>query len=158
MRHMKRAIELASEAERIGNLPVGAVIVLDDQIIAEGASAIMTPRYHPGRHAETEALSSVDSGLWGRAREMTCYSTLEPCVMCYGALLLHGVGRIVFGASDPEGGARAILNHLPRFYGGGYRIPEWIGPVLSDECDPLYVRAKLLFDKLGFGNPDLRRE
>jgi tRNA(adenine34) deaminase len=147
MKHMKRAIELALEAESNGNLPVGAVLVLDDEVIAEGASAIVTPQFHPGRHAETEALARVDITLWTRAREMTCYTTLEPCVMCFGALLLHGVGTVVFGARDPQGGASAILRSLPLYYADGTRVPEWHGPALPEECDPLYARAKLAFDK-----------
>lgn len=80
---------------------------------AEAGSSILTPIYHPGRHAETEALRRVPAGLWPRGREMSCYTTLEPCVMCFGALLLHGVGRVVFGARDREGGAGALLSRLP---------------------------------------------
>ena len=72
---------------------------------------------------------------------MTCYTTLEPCVMCFGALLLHGVGRIVFGARDPQGGSSVLLEHLPPYYAG----PEWRpvieGPVAQDECEPLFDRA-----------------
>lgn len=149
---MDRAIDLALQAEHSGSLPIGAVIVLDGEIIAEGASAIITPHYHPGRHAETEALTKVDVALWKRAGEMTCYTTLEPCVMCYGALLLHGVGRIVFGANDPEGGASAILGNLPPFYGDKTRLPEWLGPVLPEQCDPLYVRARKVFEAINSGH------
>jgi hypothetical protein len=68
------------------------------------------------------------------------------------------VGLIDFGASDPQGGASAILNSLPRFYAGNSRVPEWVGPVLSDECDPLYDRAKLAFDKLSAAREDFTRE
>ena len=147
-KHMERAIELALEAEPKGNLPVGAVIVLDDRIIAEGASAIISPRYHPGRHAEIEALSSVDPDLWRLAGGMTCYTTLEPCVMCFGTLLLYGIGSIVFGARDPEGGATAILQSLPAYYSDRRRVPKWFGPLLPEACDPLFQRAKLLFEQI----------
>lgn len=146
IRHLQRAIECALQAETKGNLPIGAVIVLDDEVIAEGASAIFEPVFHPGRHAEMEALDTVDPRLWERRREMTCYTTLEPCVMCMGALLLHGVGRIVFGANDRFGGAGALLDHLPVYYAGGIGVPEWIGPVLPDICDLLYARAKDRFE------------
>ena len=88
-KYISRAIQIALDAEIRGNLPVGAVITLDNNIIAEGGSSILIPVYHPGRHAEMEALGQVPIELWHRAREMTCYTTLEPCVMCFGALLLQ---------------------------------------------------------------------
>ncbi len=147
-KYISRAIEIALEAERRGNLPVGAVVVLDGAVIAEAGSSILVPVYHPGRHAEMEALRLVPVELWPRSREMTCYSTLEPCVMCFGALLLHGIGRIVFGAVDKEGGATALLDHLPRYYAGGAGVPEWIGPLAADECDVLYKRAAERFEQL----------
>ena len=146
--YISRAIQIALEAESRGNLPIGAVVVLDGEVIAEAGSSILVPVYHPGRHAEMEALGHVPVGLWPRSREMTCYSTLEPCVMCFGALLLHGIGRVVFGAEDKEGGATAILGHLPRYYAGGVGVPEWVGPVAAQECDELYERAAERFDRL----------
>lgn len=147
-KYIARAIQVALEAERRGNLPVGALITLDGAVIAEAGSSILVPVYHPGRHAEMEALRSVPPELWPRSREMTCYSTLEPCVMCFGALLLHGVGRIVFGAEDKAGGAQAVLDHLPEYYTGGAGVPEWLGPVAAGECDELYTRAAERFDRL----------
>lgn len=150
--HMRRAVGLALAAERAGNLPIGACITLGDEVIAEGASAVLVPFYHPGRHAEMEALARVAPGLWPRARLMTCYTTLEPCVMCAGALLLHGVGRVVFGALDPAGGAGAtLLANLPAYYAGGAGAPAWVGPVMADACDALYLRARERFDALPCG-------
>jgi tRNA(adenine34) deaminase len=149
--HLRRAVELALEAERSGNVPVGALITLDGVVVAEAGNAVLVPDYHPGRHAETEALGRVSVELWPRAREMTCYTTLEPCVMCAGALLLHGVGRVVFGSTDPEGGAGAMLSSLPRYYAGGRGVPEWVGPILPEVCDPLYERARGRFDALPCG-------
>ena len=146
--YINRAIEIALEAEKQGNLPIGAVITLNGRIIAEAGSSILVPVYHPGRHAEMEALRTVPVKLWSQSREMTCYSTLEPCVMCFGALLLHGIGRIVFGAEDKEGGAKVVLNHLPKYYDGGINVPEWKGPVAAEECDELYKRAAERFDQL----------
>ncbi|HKA17925.1 MAG TPA: deaminase [Blastocatellia bacterium] len=147
-KYISRAIQIAFDAESRGNLPVGAVITLDNNIIAEGASSILTPVYHPGRHAEMEALRHVPIELWLRAREMSCYSTLEPCVMCFGALLLHGIGRIVFGAEDRQGGASSLLSHLPEYYGGGRGVPQWIGPIAAADCDDLYKRTIAKFDQL----------
>jgi tRNA(adenine34) deaminase len=142
---------MALEAERLGNLPIGAVITLDNEVIAEAGNALLIPHYHPGRHAEIEALRRVPENLWQRAREMTCYTTLEPCMMCTGTLLLHGFGRVVFGAEDTEGGGSQMLAHLPDYYAGGAGVPLWVGPLLPEVCDPLYARVKARFDALPCG-------
>lgn len=147
---MRRAVELALESEAQGNLPVGAVVVLDSEIVGRGKSSVLDPVYHPGRHAEIEALKSVDPELWPRARQMTCFSTLEPCVMCAGTLLLHGIGRVVFGATDELGGASSILDHLPAYYDDG-GVYEWVGPILPKVCRPLYRRADAAFASLPVG-------
>ncbi len=146
--YMARAIALALDAERHGNLPIGALITLDGTVIAAAGNAILVPVYHPGRHAEMEALRQVPLALWSHSRAMTCYTTLEPCMMCFGALLLHGLGRIVFGATDPAGGATAVRGHLPAYYAGGGGVPAWVGPVASDTCAALYTRAAARFDQL----------
>lgn len=147
---MQRAVELALAAEGAGNLPIGALIVLDGDILAEGRSELLKPRYAPGRHAEMQALSAVDDAHWPEARTMTCYTTLEPCVMCFGALLLHGVGRVVFGAYDTLGGAGTLLQHLPPYYEDA-RVFDWEGPLMPEVCDPLYARADALFADLPVG-------
>lgn len=151
LRHVRRAVELALEAEARGDLPVGALVTLGGEVIAAAGNAVLVPAYHPGRHAEIEALARVPVALWPRGREMTCYTTLEPCVMCAGALVLHGVGRVVFGALDPLGGAGSLLAHLPAYYAGGAGVPEWIGPVLPQPCDPLFRRVLERFDALPCG-------
>lgn len=151
LRYLRRAVELALAAERAGNLPIGAVITLGDEVIAEAGNALLVPVYHPGRHAEIEALNGVPAQLWPRAREFTCYTTLEPCVMCCGTLLLHGVGRVVFGAADPAGGASVLLQHLPPYYADKSLVPAWLGPLLPDVCAPLYERVNARFDVLPCG-------
>lgn len=148
--YLRRAIELARRAEREGNLPVGAVVTLDGEVVGEGASRLLEPVYHPGRHAEIVALEDVDDTLWPRAGEMTCFVTLEPCPMCAGALLLHGVGRVVFGARDEEGGAGGMLDHLPPYFGED-DIFDWEGPKMPSECRPLFERAREVFDELPVG-------
>jgi tRNA(adenine34) deaminase len=150
--HLRRAVHLALEAERLGNLPIGAVITIGGEVVAEAGNSILVPFYHPGRHAEMEALARVPVELWPRSREMTCYTTLEPCLMCMGALLLHGVGRVVFGALDREGGAGEMLSHLPVYYAGGVAVPQLVGPLLPELCDALYERVTARFDDLPCGN------
>lgn len=138
------AVDQALSAEAEGNLPVGAVLALDGAVIAAAGNRLLVPHYHPGRHAEVECLSRVEPELWARASEMTCYTTLEPCLMCFGTLLLHGVGRVVFGALDPEGGARFVFGSMPPFY-DGRSTPEWVGPLASELCEPLYHRTRERF-------------
>jgi tRNA(adenine34) deaminase len=142
---MQRAIQLALEAEREGNPPVGAVIVMENRIIAEGASNLLIPNYDPKGHAEMNAMDRIDPGLWLRAREMTCYTTLEPCCMCFGRLLVSAVGRIVFGALDAKGGSGCLISHLPVFYHEN-NIPEFVGPIAPEQCDELYTRTALMFN------------
>jgi tRNA(adenine34) deaminase len=137
---LRRAIQLALEAEGAGNLPVGAVISLDGEIVAEGQSAIWSPEFRPHRHAEIEALCSVPGPLWERSRVMTLYTTLEPCLMCMGAILLHRVGRLVYGSADGYGGAGTVVGQLPPYFRERHSETEWIGPACPEECDPLFER------------------
>lgn len=148
---MERAYALALATESAGNLPIAAVIALDGQVISEGGSEVVRPVYHPGRHAEMGALARVPADLWPRAHAMTCYTTLEPCCMCFGALLLHGVGRVVFGAVDARGGSSCVIPHLPDYYRGGRGVPAWIGPTDPARFDPLYARADAVFSGLPVG-------
>lgn len=149
VRHLRRCVELALQAEAEGNLPVGAVIAIGEEVISEAGNRLLVPAYDPGGHAEVTAIRRVPSETWARAGEMTCYSTLEPCVMCMGALLLHGVRRVVFGALDEQGGARFVLPHLPPYYEAG--TMRWEGPLLPSECDPLYQRVLAGFEGLPCG-------
>lgn len=149
---MRRAIELAFLAEQEGNLPVGAVITLDGEVVAEGRSAIWVPRSDATRHAEMEALRAVPQELWISSEAMSLYTTLEPCLMCFSAVLLHDIGRIVFGASDNYGGAGAVLSYLPPFFHERIEHTQWLGPLLPDECDPLYERLRAL-EEARIGHP-----
>lgn len=146
-----RVVELALAAEARGHLPIAALVVLDGAILAEGHSEVPGPPYHPGRHAEMVALAGVPVELWARAHEMTVVSTLEPCLMCFGSCLLHGIGRVVYGATDVLGGAGHVLPHLPPYYAGGRGVPEWVGPLDPVRCDPLYHRADRAFAELPAG-------
>jgi tRNA(adenine34) deaminase len=142
--HLSRAIELAHEAGRMGNLPIGCVICLDDEIVAEGKNAIWVPRLELYRHAEMEALRAIPAELSDRLKQMTLYSTLEPCVMCAGAILLHQIGRVVFGASDDYGSLGAGYDRLPPYFAEQYSLATWIGPVPSKECEDLLRRIRAM--------------
>lgn len=135
--HLHRAVQLAIEARQAGNLPVGAVITLDGKIVAEGKNTIWSPVLAPNRHAEIEALEALPPGLRTRAGEMTLYTTLEPCLMCLGAILVYHVGRVVFGAYDSRGGASCVLGHMPLAFERIFEGVEWGGPVFPQVCDEL---------------------
>lgn len=138
--HVNRAIELAEQAGRAGNLPIGCVICLDDQIVAEAQNAIWQPKLALHRHAELEALRALPDDLMPRLHEMTLYTTLEPCLMCAGAILLHQVRRVIVGAADPYGGAGVSLERLPSYFAEQYALTSWIGPIGSEQCEALYRR------------------
>jgi tRNA(adenine34) deaminase len=137
----ERAIELALRAEGDGNLPIGCVICRGDTIIAEGRNSIWNPEFAPHRHAEMEALKRLSVDDRTSADELTLYTTLEPCLMCAGAISLHAIGRVLFGSLDPIGGAVAGVDRLPPYFARHRTTAQWIGPAFAEACDPLYARA-----------------
>ncbi len=123
---MRRALELASEAAAEGEVPVGAVIVRDGAVIAEGRNRRETDRQALA-HAELEAIYRACEALGGwRLSGCTLYVTLEPCPMCAGAIINARLDRVVYGAPDPKAGACGSLtdlfqipfNHRPQCEGG----------------------------------------
>jgi tRNA(adenine34) deaminase len=144
LEYLHHAIRLAREARKMGNLPIGAVIVLDDEVVAEGKNTIWSPVLAPNRHAEIEALEALPPDLRGRAGEMTLYTTLEPCLMCLGAILLYHIGCVVFGACDSRAGASCVLGYMPPAFERIFEGVEWIGPALPQECGELDAEAEAL--------------
>jgi tRNA(adenine34) deaminase len=141
IRCFSRAVELARIAETEGNLPIGAVISSEGEIIAEGRNAIWQPVFNPNRHAEIEALRAVPARSWLYPQRLTLYTTLEPCLMCLGAILLHRVGRVLFGAADSYGGAGPSTNELPPYFSRRWGELQWVGPAYPYVCDELYQRV-----------------
>lgn len=130
---MRAALDLAREAGSLDEVPVGAVIVLDGKIIGRGFNQPILRR-DPTAHAEVMALRDAAHNLTNyRLPGCTLYVTLEPCAMCYGAIMHARVARVVFGAADPKTGvagsvidlfAESRLNHHAEVERG----------VLADEC------------------------
>ena len=137
---MNRSIELALQAEEEGNLPVGSLITLEGEIVAEGRSKVYQPRYDLTRHAEMETIRALPPEMWKDPSKLCIYTTLEPCLMCLGAILLHGIGRVVIGTGDHYGGAEVIREKLPPFFKERFEKIEWVNPLMPAECDPLHQR------------------
>ena len=132
---MQRAIALAKEAENEGEIPIGAVIVKDGQVIATGRN-----RRELGKnalyHAEIEAVDAACKALDGwRLPGCTLYVTLEPCPMCAGAIINARVSRLVYGASDPKAGS---VHSLVELFSLPYNHrPAVTAGVLEAECAAL---------------------
>ena len=109
---MARALELAHEAAAVGEVPVGAVIVRDGEVVGEGYNLTVTEA-DPTAHAEVVAIrrAAATLGDW-RLLDCTLYATLEPCAMCAGAIVLARIPRVVFGALDPKAGMVRSLGNL----------------------------------------------
>lgn len=104
-KYMRRALELAAQGEQLGEVPVGAVIVCNDEIIGEGFNQPISS-HDPTAHAEIIALRLAAQRIQNyRLVDATIYVTLEPCTMCVGALIHARVKRLVFGATEPKAGA-----------------------------------------------------
>ena len=139
IRWMEKALELARKAEAVGEVPVGAVLVKDNQLIAEGWNQPITS-CDATSHAEIMAMREAGKILNNyRLIDTTMYVTLEPCSMCVGAMIHARVSKVIFGAAEPRtgalGGAFNLLeanehNHLFDFESG----------VLADESRDLLQR------------------
>ncbi len=133
---MSRALELAREAAAAGEVPVGAVIVKDGEIVAEGWNHPIGT-CDPTAHAEIIALRAAGTALGTyRLTDTTLYVTLEPCAMCAGAMVHARVRRLVFGATDPRAGAAGSVFNVVQNPALNHRI-ESGGGVLAEECGTL---------------------
>lgn len=130
---MARALELARQAEAAGEVPVGAVIVKDGQIIAESWNRPIGT-HDPTAHAEIVALRAAAQSLQTyRLLDTTLYVTLEPCAMCAGAMVHARVKRLVFGATDPRAGAAGTIFNIVQHAALNHAL-EVKGGVMAEEC------------------------
>lgn len=137
-RYMRMALELAREAADEGEVPVGAVIVRDGEVIGTGRN-----RRERGKnalaHAELEAINTACRTLGGwRISGCTLYVTLEPCPMCAGAAINARVDRVVYGTADPKAGSCGSLIDL--FALPYNHQPQIVSGVLEDECREILQR------------------
>jgi len=130
---MRLALEQAQQAWNLGEVPVGAVVVRDGEVIAVGCNQPIG-RHDPTAHAEIVALRAAAEKL-GNYRLPGCelYVTLEPCVMCSGAMMHARLAKVVFGAADPKTGAcGSVLNLFGQEQLNHHT--EIVGGVMAEEC------------------------
>ncbi|MBO8178790.1 MAG: nucleoside deaminase [Bacillus sp. (in: Bacteria)] len=130
---MKLAIEEAKKAEKIGEVPIGAVIVWNDQVISTAHNLRETTQ-DAVTHAEILAIQQACQklGTW-RLEEAELYVTLEPCPMCSGAIILSRIKRVVYGAKDPKAGCAGTLMNLLTDERFNHQA-EVVSGVLEEEC------------------------
>jgi tRNA(adenine34) deaminase len=133
---MRLALEQARKASALGEVPIGAVLVSDNQVLAQAHNFRETWQ-DPTAHAEMVAIreAATQSGSW-RLTDTTLYVTLEPCAMCIGAIILARIPRLVFGALDPKAGACGSIFDLPAERKLNHRV-EVHGRILEQESQEL---------------------
>ena len=133
---MRCALELARQAQDEDEVPVGALVILDNQIIGEGWNQPIG-LHDPSAHAEIAALRDAARRRSNyRLPGATLYVTLEPCVMCVGAIMHARIARVVYGATDPKSGAAGGMFSLLGSDQFNHRV-EITGGVLADDCGNL---------------------
>ncbi len=133
---MQQAIEESKKAQTIGEVPIGAVIVKDDKIIARAHNLRETSQLSTA-HAELLAIHEANKALgsW-RLEECTLYVTLEPCPMCTGAIVQSRIPKVVYGAKDPKGGCCGTIYNLLEEQQFNHQC-EVISGVMEEECGQL---------------------
>lgn len=137
--YMRLAIDQAKQAEQLGEVPIGAVIVYNDEVIARGYNLRET-KQSALAHAELIAIEKANQqlGSW-RLEESTLYVTLEPCPMCAGAIVQSRIKRVVFGASDPKAGCAGTIMNLLHEKKFNHQVDLTSG-ILENECSQLLKR------------------
>ena len=135
---MRQAIHLAQEAQKVGEVPVGALISLEGEIIGEGSNRPIID-HDPTAHAEIAALREAGRRLQNyRLVGATLYVTLEPCVMCMGAISHARIQRVIYGASDPKRGAAGSAIQLADAEFLNHRV-EVLGGLFAEDCSSLLL-------------------
>ena len=133
---MQHALSLAAQGAAMGEVPVGAVLVLDGQVIGEGYNQPILS-HDPTAHAEVVAIrQAAHKSQNYRLENTTLYVTLEPCTMCVGALVHARIGRVVFAATEPKSGSLVSARQL---LGNGYYNHLFVfeGGLLADEASKM---------------------
>ncbi|MFH1918071.1 MAG: nucleoside deaminase [Nanoarchaeota archaeon] len=138
--YMNVALKEAGIALKEGNWPIGCAIVLDNEIIARGRNQVYTLKNRTA-HAEMIAINQVAQRLFDKNTRVILYTTYEPCPMCFGAIILNTIERVVCGIDLDESGALHIRDNMPPAFRKEHYQFEITRGVLADECTEIFMKS-----------------
>lgn len=139
---MQEAVKEAKVGGQEGNWPMGCVIVVNDQIVVRAHNTGYTDKNRLS-HAELKALIEAREVLEVHRREATLYTTYEPCPMCFGAIVMMKIGRVVTGVDLDQSGCLGLKDHLPGYFQQDKFQFEVVRGVLKQECKEVYESGKI---------------
>lgn len=140
---MREAIKEAELAAAEGNWPMGCVLVLDGKIIDRAHNSGYTDKNRMA-HAEIKALSEAQSVLEDNRGKVELYTTYEPCPMCFGAIVINKIKRVITGIDVDDSGCLSLQDHLPPFFAQSKFHFEITRGVLSEECKTVYLKGQMI--------------
>lgn len=145
---IREAIQEAERGFSYGQRPIGCVIVHNGQIISRGHSMQFAAQSRMA-HAEMEAMSKVQTFLYEHGRDCFLYTTMEPCPMCLGTIVMNNIRHVVFGSYDLHAGSGPMIHSFDYVK---KRVHSYIGGILKEECEALIEKfspeeAQLVFKK-----------
>lgn len=141
--YMQAAVAEAEIAAEEGNWPMGCVIVVDNQIVARAHNTGYTDKNRLA-HAEIKALTQVKDLLEKKRGQATLYTTYEPCPMCFGAIVLNKIRRVVTGIDLDQSGCLSLQDHLPPFFAQEKFHFDITRGVLAEACRAVYLKGKMI--------------
>ncbi|MBU2562441.1 MAG: nucleoside deaminase [Nanoarchaeota archaeon] len=139
--YMRIALSEAKIALKEGNWPIGCVIIFGDEVIARDHNRVYTLENRTA-HAEMMALNQVAQKLFKKSARATLYTTYEPCPMCFGAIILNTMGRVVCGVDLDKSGALHIRDNMPPAFKQERYQFEITRGVLAKECAEIFLQGK----------------
>ena len=138
---MKEALKEAEIALKEGNWPIGCVIVLNGKIIARAHNQVYSKKDKLA-HAEMLSIKQVQDILRENQDKATLYTTYEPCPMCFGAIILNKIKRVVSGIDLDNSGAMYFRENLPLLFKQDKFSVEFTNGILADECHEVFIKGK----------------
>lgn len=145
---MREALQEAETSLAEGGYGIGAILVLENDIISRARGSATYLQKDPTKHAETQLIDLIKQTKFytpKNFRKMAVYTTLETCPMCYSTLLLLKIGKIIYGAKDKEGGFTPAPEIIPPIFRA--TMPEVIGDILEKECLEVFLKNREEMDR-----------
>lgn len=140
---MSEAVKEAELAVSEGNWPMGCVLVLGDEVIARSHNTGYTDKNRMA-HAEIKALTEAQTILEANRGQVTLYTTYEPCPMCFGAIVINKIKKVVTGVDLDQSGCLNLQDHLPPFFSQPKFHFEITRGVLAEECKAVYLKGHMI--------------